>query len=441
MITGFLVHDAHRVTETSIEAFIIRLFREVNRDGFVRGFSDDPIALSAGFHKMEHVLKHLYLRKAVLYPRFHAAVHACLQQQQPQVYEIEVGFTPLMKTIQEAIVVALATLKELQRNTKALDATELTMERALSKSFANLIRKQLDPLWHKLPLKTKQLVGDLTTLRQLLSYLTRYDAISYYSFLVNHHTVGGQQRVPSPWLFTEAADRLLKAAKARLHTMVHKETNTKFAAPNASGLPIKELTLQTVALELVLEENPTWEAFVEILDDIEATAEQQQQQRKGRPFVGGARVLVMVKDDRTCAQLREFLYLGGKTMMRKRFGHYLHQKGALMAKKGGAVGLEQQLLAETAKKYKIYDDVVDSSHQTSSSSNNSSKASSVGKKRGRNDPKHRAPQHNPRAVADRTEFDLTQSMDVASFGMSLDELEAIRCAVVALLSLGVSLGD
>ncbi|POM62393.1 DNA repair endonuclease XPF [Phytophthora palmivora] len=178
-ISGLLVNDAHHVTETSIEAFILRLYRERNRDGFIKGFCDDSVALSSGFNRVEQVLKHLYVRNVFLYPRFHVAVNSCLEKHQPEVYEIEVAFSPSMKIMQEALLVALeATVKELQRNTKSLDAADLTMDKALAKSFSSFIRRQLDPLWHKLPAKTKQLVGDLSTLRQLLAYLPRYDAIS-----------------------------------------------------------------------------------------------------------------------------------------------------------------------------------------------------------------------------------------------------------------------
>lgn len=97
------------------------------------------------------------------------------------------------------------------------------MDRALAKSFATTIRRQLDPVWHKLPPRPSN-SWVISTLRQLLSYLPRYDAISYYSFLVNHQTMSGQQRFPSAWLFTEAADRLLTAAKDRLYQIVDGKT-------------------------------------------------------------------------------------------------------------------------------------------------------------------------------------------------------------------------
>jgi len=36
LIGGFIVTHAHRVDEDSAEAFILRLFREKNRDGFIK---------------------------------------------------------------------------------------------------------------------------------------------------------------------------------------------------------------------------------------------------------------------------------------------------------------------------------------------------------------------------------------------------------------------
>ncbi|CAI5736103.1 unnamed protein product [Peronospora destructor] len=335
-VSGLLVNDAHHVTETSMEAFILRLYRERNREGFIKGFCDDSVALSSGFNRMEQVLKHLYVRNVFLYPRFHVAVNSCLEKHQPDVYEIEVAFSPSMKIMQEALLVALeATVKELQRSTKSLDAADLTMDKALAKSFSNSIRRQLEPLWHKLPIKTKQLVGDLSTLRQLLAYLPHYDAISFYSFLVNFQTMNGQQRFPSQWLFTDAADRLLSAAKERLYQIV--DPKTKKSA-NFRRLGASNGAASSAELKLVLEQNPKWGALKEILDEVhdEQQREQKKKKSKEKRAAGGSSVLVMVKDERTCAQLREFLSLGAQEMMRRRFAHYLLQKEATLKQKEAA---------------------------------------------------------------------------------------------------------
>ncbi|OWZ18322.1 DNA repair endonuclease [Phytophthora megakarya] len=417
IISGLLVNDAHHVTETSIEAFILRLYRERNREGFIKGFCDDSVALSSGFNRVEQVLKHLYVRNVFLYPRFHVAVNSCLEKHQPEVYEIEVAFSPSMKIMQEALLVALeATVKELQRSTKSLDAADLTMDKALAKSFSSFIRRQLDPLWHKLPAKTKQLVGDLSTLRQLLAYLPRYDAISYYSFLMSYQTMNGQQRFPSPWLFTDAADRLLTAAKERLYQLVD-STTQKPVNLRQIGSSNGGKTADNVELKLVLEQNPKWDALKEILDEVHD--EQKKKQNKEKMAAGGANVLVMVKEERTCAQLREFLALGAQEMMRRRFGHYLLQKEATLKQKGGnisSLGLEQRLLLEAASKLRT-DELYTEDDMTPSSGSKRKQKSAKTKKRGREE----SSQSSYSDVQEHT-------TEVSSFGISSAELEAITAA-------------
>ncbi|KAE8891009.1 DNA repair endonuclease [Phytophthora fragariae] len=424
-ISGLLVNDAHHVTETSIEAFILRLYRERNREGFIKGFCGDSVALSSGFNRVEQVLKHLYVRDVFLYPRFHVAIHSCLEKYQPEVYEIEVAFSPSMKTMQEALLVALeATVKELQRSTKSLDAADLTMDKALARSFSSFIRRQLDPLWHKLPVKTKQLVGDLATLRQLLAYIPRYDAISYYSFLVNYQTMNGQQRFPSPWLFTDAADRLLTAAKERIYQVVDSTTkkpvNPRQFAANSNAVDRAEL-------KLVLEQNPKWDALKEILDEVHDEQQREQQKKKNNDkdklAAGGASILVMVKDERTCAQLREFLSLGAQEMMRRRFGHYLLQKEATLKQKGGkmaSLGLEQRLLLEAAAKLKTDELYTEEETVLSSESKGKQKSGAAPgktKKRVRED-------------SSETSYSDVQvhTTEVSSFGLSAAELETITAA-------------
>lgn len=58
-----------RVTPTAIEAFIVRLFREKNRDGFVKAFTDQPEHITSGMSPLKSVMKELQLRRVHLYPR------------------------------------------------------------------------------------------------------------------------------------------------------------------------------------------------------------------------------------------------------------------------------------------------------------------------------------------------------------------------------------
>ena len=96
-ISGLLVWDAHRVSETSSEAFILRLFRQENKVGFIKGVSDSPESFGGGFFKVEkvrhnrwqhrnsdtnwtagQVMKSLFVPKLFLWPRFHIKVNSAL---------------------------------------------------------------------------------------------------------------------------------------------------------------------------------------------------------------------------------------------------------------------------------------------------------------------------------------------------------------------------
>ena len=47
------------------------------------------------------------------------------------------------------------------------------MESALGRTFQKQLQAELDPVWHQLSWKTKQLVADLRTLRTVILYLTQ----------------------------------------------------------------------------------------------------------------------------------------------------------------------------------------------------------------------------------------------------------------------------
>lgn len=51
-IAGMVILNAHRVTDTSGEAFAVRLYRAGNSSGFVRAVSDSPLAFNVGFNKV-----------------------------------------------------------------------------------------------------------------------------------------------------------------------------------------------------------------------------------------------------------------------------------------------------------------------------------------------------------------------------------------------------
>lgn len=103
-ITGIVVLNAHRVSDASGEGFAVRLYRDGNASGFVRGFSDAPVAFSSEFGKTEKVLKALQVRRMHLWPRFQAVVQEDLEARPPEVCG---SCYPLPKTIRDERVLVL----------------------------------------------------------------------------------------------------------------------------------------------------------------------------------------------------------------------------------------------------------------------------------------------------------------------------------------------
>lgn len=96
--------NAHRLNEEGTEAFILRLYRSTNRKGFVYGLTDRPQGLTAGFNRMERVLKSLFVRRLYLWPRFHVEVTAALEKAPPEVEDLRIPLSPAVQGIQQAIV-------------------------------------------------------------------------------------------------------------------------------------------------------------------------------------------------------------------------------------------------------------------------------------------------------------------------------------------------
>ncbi|KAI9143822.1 hypothetical protein BKA69DRAFT_1155170 [Paraphysoderma sedebokerense] len=299
LVTGIIVAHAEKVTETSTESFILRIFRQENKEGFIKAFSDCPESFVSGFMKLEKMMKNLFLRTVYIWPRFHVLVSESLEASHIDTVELYQPLTESMREIQTAIIDCLdACLGELKRANPSVVVEEMTVENAMFKSFDALIRQQLDPIWHKVSYKTKQLVGDMKILRKLLGYLVSYDCVTFYCFL---ETILASNNVPnsnsltqkdqSPWLFLDSANTLFTAAKARVFRRFEgnslKKKSKDWWAPSN--------------IDLVLEEQPKWELLRQVLEEIEETSVIANNPSLNAP------VLIMVAEDRTCTQLRDYL--------------------------------------------------------------------------------------------------------------------------------------
>ncbi|GAN08149.1 DNA repair endonuclease XPF [Mucor ambiguus] len=299
LINGMIVYNAHKVKPNSMEELILRVYREHNQEGFIKAFSDRPEAFVTGFAPLQNTMKSLFLRKVHLWPRFQVTVTEDLAKTNNNVIELRQPMTESMDIIQQSLVQCMEeTLAELRRANPQIDVGEFTIENSFFKSFDAIVRRQLDPIWHRVSSASKQLVGDLKILRQLLGYLATYDCVSFYSFIetvIAANTAhDGKQIKQSQWLLYEAGNRAITAARKRVYI---KQGEKEF-----DELPKRQDDAAIIPphIKLVLEEQPKWQLLKSILMEIE---QDNLQLNDGQ----GAPVLVMVSEKRTCSQLKDYI--------------------------------------------------------------------------------------------------------------------------------------
>lgn len=162
--------NSTRTNARSQEAFCLRLFREGNKTGFIKAFSEDPMPFARGYNQLAKSMRDLFLHRSSIWPRFHLSVKNSLESKRPEVVEIEVKMSDNMKDIQIAILECIeATMRELRAaNRDALDMEEWSLDEALNGTFDEMINAKLNPVSHTLSWKSRNLKADLTTLREML---------------------------------------------------------------------------------------------------------------------------------------------------------------------------------------------------------------------------------------------------------------------------------
>ncbi|ORY12296.1 hypothetical protein BCR34DRAFT_482753 [Clohesyomyces aquaticus] len=298
-VTGVVVLHAERVIATSLEAFILRIYRQKNKAGFLKAFSDQPEPFTTGFAPLHNMMKNLFLQKPALYPRFHVAVAKSLEgRKKAEVIELEVPMTDAMRDIQNAVLECVeVSISELRKANTGIEMEDWTLDSALHRNFDTIIRRQLDPVWHRTSFKTRQVVRDLTLLRTILHALLTYDAVNFNKYLdtvlaASQPPPGSTRHNQSPWLFLDAADTIFTTAKRRVYT--GKVSNADLA-DNLNAVPD--------SLEPVLEEFPKWNQLAEILQEIEQDAYLNPTPND----TSNGSILIMCGDQGTCRQLREYL--------------------------------------------------------------------------------------------------------------------------------------
>ncbi|KAF5023509.1 hypothetical protein F66182_4460 [Fusarium sp. NRRL 66182] len=294
-ITGLVVLHADRVIATSLEAFILRVYRQKNKIGFLKAFSDNPDPFTTGFSPLATMMRNLFLRKASLWPRFHVTVAQSLEgKKKAEVIELEVPMTDSMREIQNAIMECVeVSIHELKKGNSGLEMDDWNLDSALLKNFDVIVRRQLDPNWHRVSWKTKQIVNDLTVLRSMLNSILSYDAVSFLQHLDTIHAAhspppGSTRQSQSPWLFLDAAQTIFDTARRRVYSVSVKEA-------------AREDNIDS--LRPVLEELPKWALLAEVLEEIDRDLYFEPPARDD----SNGTILIMCSNTDTCRQLRDFL--------------------------------------------------------------------------------------------------------------------------------------
>ncbi|KAG5637597.1 hypothetical protein H0H81_003988 [Sphagnurus paluster] len=366
LITGILVMHAEKVTPLVLEAFIVRLYREKNKSGFLKAFTDQPEHITSGLSPLKNIMKELQLRKE--------DVKKSLERRRADVVELSQPLTEAMSDIHHAIIQCMSTtLSELKRSNTTLDLDDFNVDNAYFRSFELVVRRQLDPVWHKVGPKTKQLVNDLGTLRRLLYYLLTYDPLHFHAYLetiIASNTTtfsGAAKQHQSPWLLTDAAHIIFQMAKRRCYTV---DPSTKVRLPQVIDLVDDDDAWEALdeiensastatakgkgkekrpawlpqGMEPILEELPKWNLLAEILQEVEGEIIRQESLRKPMTSVnlGKNTVLIMASSTQTCTVLTEFLSTmnsdapdgsKGRSMMLQKLRLYLWWKTQLAERK------------------------------------------------------------------------------------------------------------
>ena len=262
------------------------------------------------------MMRNLFLRKPSLWPRFHVTVAKSLEgRKKAEVIELEVAMTDGMRDIQNAILECVeVSISELRKADTGLELDDWTLDSALHKSFDVIVRRHLDPIWHRVSFRTRQIVNDLGVLRTILqsvllralsfiwllmlfSALLTYDAVSFNKYLdtilaAHQPPPGSNRQNQSPWLFLDAANTIFETAKRRVYT-----------GKPLDGEAPETPSFHTDSLRPVLEEQPKWALLADILEEIESDSYFNHSIRDD----SNGTVLIMCSDHGTCRQLREYV--------------------------------------------------------------------------------------------------------------------------------------
>ncbi|KAH8289416.1 hypothetical protein KR054_004957, partial [Drosophila jambulina] len=299
LISGIIVLRAHTIIESCQEAFALRLYRQKNKTGFVKAFSNSPEAFTIGYSHVERTMRNLFVKNLYIWPRFHATVRAALQPWQAQTIELHVPLTQSMTSIQTHILDIMNFLvREIKRINRTVDMEAVTVENCVTKKFHKILQAQLDCIWHQLNSQTKLIVADLKILRSLMISTMYHDAVSAYALMKRYRSTE-YALSNSGWTLLDAAEQIFKLSRQRVFNGQQ---------------------------EFQPEPCPKWQALSDLLTQ-DIPGDMRRCKRTEQP-----KVLILCQDARTCHQLKMYLTQGGPRFLLQQALHHEVPVGKLSDK-------------------------------------------------------------------------------------------------------------
>ncbi|KAK9870502.1 hypothetical protein WA026_008059 [Henosepilachna vigintioctopunctata] len=274
-ITGIILLRAHKILESCQEAFILRLYRQNNKKGFIKAFTNSAQSFTMGFGHVERIMRNIFVKELYIWPRFHSLIISSLKKHEPQVIELHVPISENMRKTQTYILELMnLTVKELKRVNKTIELEEITTENCLTKKFHKILQMQLDLIWNQLNTRSRQLIYDLKTLRHMIITMLYSDPVAFYALLLEYRKAEYARN--NNWVLLKPAELLF----AHVTSLIF--SGDKVLNPELC---------------------PKWNTLIEILK-VEIPHKIQKSNNSEN------KILILCSDKKTCYQLNELLRSG-----------------------------------------------------------------------------------------------------------------------------------
>lgn len=339
-VDGVIVFAADRVAANSNTHFVLTLFRQQNRSGFIKALSENAPALTAGFHVAEKVMRRLFVSRMANWPRFHSTVKKCLSARTVDLLDLSVKLSPLQAVVISALRnLASVILADLRSAAPTLDVSDLFRvvqtsdggsRKILAGNFHEAVRRQLEESPGSRRIaggeKIRSLVADLKVMRDLLEDAVDLNAVRFYQRVLTLRTTQ-QERGQNNWLMRREAQGMLRVALNRIYKR-RPADSLAVTAGSLRGLGRqakrvrqekgngKEKAQEEMVNIPVLDPNLKWSGLKSAMGEIESDVGQAKALEPGSDV---GRVLIVVRGEALADEIRHLFCGGGKAYMKRLF--------------------------------------------------------------------------------------------------------------------------